>query len=384
MAPLRYLIVGTGRCGTVYLARLLTSLGIPCGHERVFTGGDVDACIEAMRSEGRNSACSASCGHDLAQYGAAEVVAESSYLAAPFLDDKRLRTCRVIHVVRHPVRVLLSFLNDIGFFRHQRSLDVTHSHERFVYERLPSLERYESPVLRACHYYIEWNRMIERSANDANHLLFPVESDPQKLFEFLGVCPRGDYFHQTTCNTYRQWPDHLRPDSPDELYTAEDIFRCRLAAELIETAERYGYRSIDREAYETPLRDERHRGAVGAPGNTGSSSRPGVPRLVERNYCRFNIVSFGGTCYALSRTIGPVNVAELTEAETRRLVTNGLCFVGRSPESVKLQVVAGQSGAVETVSNQGCDAFVVDACWHGPEVPDGGASGARRIGRTAA
>ena len=33
---LKYLVTGTGRSGTVYMARLLTSLGIPCSHEMIF------------------------------------------------------------------------------------------------------------------------------------------------------------------------------------------------------------------------------------------------------------------------------------------------------------------------------------------------------------
>ena len=192
----------------------------------------------------------------------------------------------------------------------------------------------------------------------------------------------GDFFRQKTCNTYRQWPDHLRPDPPDEVYTAEDILRCRLAPQLIEAAERYGYRNIDRESYEAPSLREGRAVSDGSPANAGS--RRGVPRLIEKNYCHFNIVAFGGKCYALARTLGPVNVAELTEDETRRLVKKGLCFVGRSPESVKLQVVSGHSGAIETVSNQGCEAFVMDACWNAPDIAGTRAAGVPRIGRTAA
>ena len=34
---LKYIIASTGRSGTVYMARLLTSVGVPCGHESIFT-----------------------------------------------------------------------------------------------------------------------------------------------------------------------------------------------------------------------------------------------------------------------------------------------------------------------------------------------------------
>ena len=34
---LKIISTGTGRCGTAYMSKLLTSVGIPCGHESLFT-----------------------------------------------------------------------------------------------------------------------------------------------------------------------------------------------------------------------------------------------------------------------------------------------------------------------------------------------------------
>ena len=56
---MRVLITGTGRCGTGWMARALTAAGAPCGHEAAFTAR----------------------GH-----GDCDWVAESSWLAAPYLD----------------------------------------------------------------------------------------------------------------------------------------------------------------------------------------------------------------------------------------------------------------------------------------------------------
>jgi hypothetical protein len=39
---MRYLVVGTGRCGTVYMAKLLSSVGVPCGHEATVTPQKAD------------------------------------------------------------------------------------------------------------------------------------------------------------------------------------------------------------------------------------------------------------------------------------------------------------------------------------------------------
>lgn len=39
MADKKYIFTGTGRCGTGYVAALLTEAGYPCGHEEVFGPG---------------------------------------------------------------------------------------------------------------------------------------------------------------------------------------------------------------------------------------------------------------------------------------------------------------------------------------------------------
>jgi hypothetical protein len=48
---LRFLIVGTGCSGTVYAAKLLSSAGIPCSHEAIFTPEGIEAA--RLRLHGR-------------------------------------------------------------------------------------------------------------------------------------------------------------------------------------------------------------------------------------------------------------------------------------------------------------------------------------------
>lgn len=76
---MRVLITGTGRCGTGWMARALTAAGAPCGHEAAFTAR----------------------GH-----GDCDWVAESSWLAAPYLD--RLDGVYVVHLVRDPLKTIAS------------------------------------------------------------------------------------------------------------------------------------------------------------------------------------------------------------------------------------------------------------------------------------
>lgn len=84
------IVTGTGRCGTGYLAQVLTALGLPCGHEQVitFSGG--------RRNLGR-------------------FVAESSWMATPFLRPGD----HVILLYRSPALVIPSMLR-MAFFQKPR------------------------------------------------------------------------------------------------------------------------------------------------------------------------------------------------------------------------------------------------------------------------
>ena len=87
----RYVIVGTGRCGTKFTARFLDNLGIGCSHESFYTPEG-----PMLRNKNR--------------YYKAK--ADASWLAVPFLPEGEKR---VLHQVRHPIAVVSSFYK-LGFF----------------------------------------------------------------------------------------------------------------------------------------------------------------------------------------------------------------------------------------------------------------------------
>ena len=91
----RYAIIGTGRCGTKFTTRFLDSIGISCSHEAYYTYKG-----PLLRNK----------------YRYFKTVADSSWLAIPFLPDQDV--C-VIHQVRHPLDVISSFYR-IGFFHHDQ------------------------------------------------------------------------------------------------------------------------------------------------------------------------------------------------------------------------------------------------------------------------
>jgi hypothetical protein len=165
---LKYLITGTGRCGTVYMARLLTEIGISCGHEAIFTHKGITDAIQKLEKDNvrlMTSACS-QWNHVTREkaedwFDPTKVVAESSYMAAPYLDHPSLDGVKVIHLVRNPLLVLSSWFLDIHFFD-PNVMTIDHF-RKFILSHIPQIEEEKTEIEKAARYLIEWTKIIERS-----------------------------------------------------------------------------------------------------------------------------------------------------------------------------------------------------------------------------
>lgn len=200
---LKYIITGTGRCGTGYAARLLSSAGMPCGHETVFSFDGYDL----LRAPG--------------------LKADSSWLAAPFLDDEDLAGIQVVHLVRHPQHVIESLVR-MRFFSGE--VEAYQPYLDFARKYLPSLDDLDCPIEKASFFYIYWNRLIEAVKPDA--IRVRVEDGPGAILEALGIDP-GDWelFDDRTYNTRGDLSEVV---SLDNLPT-------RMRSHLRMMANEYGY-----------------------------------------------------------------------------------------------------------------------------------------------
>lgn len=233
---LKYLVTGTGRSGTVFMARFLTSLGIPCGHESIFDWRGIRWAQKRIAAEEQIELSYASqMKWENGKWTPLEhwvdpklIEAESSYMAAPFLKDDLLKGVPVIHVVRDPVKVINSFCNYIGYFSSSKG---TNSYEQFIYRHLPELQREMSAYDRACLYWIRWNQLVEKASPALVHR---VEDGPEKLFDFLGV--RGPCFSDRTVNSYKKLIDRK--------FTVREIKNKAILEEFLETGKRYGYQML--------------------------------------------------------------------------------------------------------------------------------------------
>lgn len=330
---LHYLVIGTGRCGTVHLAKLLTSVGIPCGHERIFTGGDIQTALqEAAAGDRENSECSAYFGLEFD----GSPLAEASYMAVPFLEDEALHDCTLIHVVRDPLKVIRSFLNNICFFREERAS--LHPEEAFILRHLPQLELLGDAASRASYYYLRWNQMIEESVGGRRYFRHRIEDDPKDLLAFLGVNPDWPVSPEPT-NAFSHWPGHMRPQTQLPGISDEEITSSLFWKEVAALSGHYGYPYASK--FLPDLNrvhpDARRPGILQTsplPPPQGGSNRK-LPRLMEEGYRGFNLVGYRKSVYAVAQVLGPLDLTRLSDEELQNYQRRRKLFIGASREEAK-------------------------------------------------
>ena len=243
---LRYIVVGTGRCGTVFFAKLLSSLGIPCGHETFFQCDGMECNLARLANSAEMpslsvSAVAKAASRDETWFGKnRQLEADSSYMAAPFLDQPCFENTSVIHVVRHPLKVINSFLG-FGYFQPEihTTLETTNGwlysqgdYHRFIYNFVPELlDSNLTPVDRAALYYVRWNELIESKSTSKKYLFQRVEDSYSQLFDFVGRMATDVYDNRQANAGNAEEKIHSLEAIPDE--------ECR--RQLIEIGRRYGY-----------------------------------------------------------------------------------------------------------------------------------------------
>lgn len=190
----RLLVTGTGRCGTTWLADTLTAAGLPCGHEAVF---------------------------NLHRHGEGGWVAESSWLAAPYLPVPDAYT---VHLVRHPLAVIRSFVAK-GTFRLRRR-----PYGRYAARHVPDIAEQPTTPERAAVHWAQWNLMIEEGRPDERIRIEDITCDDLRRMA-------GKTGHRLDL-------DRLPPPSNGVADLGPEVTwrQVQHIPGLLVTAERYGYR----------------------------------------------------------------------------------------------------------------------------------------------
>ena len=174
---LKYVITGTGRCGTLNAAHNFTRAGVPCGHESIFDYKGIDAAKKRLSGETKICASEISLKNGY-WFDPILIQADSSYMSTPFLGNELLEDVSIVHLIRSPLEVISSFVKNLGYFETLNS-----PWEKFICLHAPSILNFETPIERACEYYFQWNSMIAKHKTT----LHKIEEDINILFEKLGI-----------------------------------------------------------------------------------------------------------------------------------------------------------------------------------------------------
>jgi hypothetical protein len=228
MIDLKYIVTGTGRCGTLFMANLLTSMGFPCTHEAIFTPEGMERARRVIEKSEPAISSSISRGDNLSDYEL-DIVADSSYMAAPFLGEF---DTKVIHIVRNPQRVISSMMSESFMnFMNSYPTDMEEfpehlTHEEFMYGHVEELWREIPQLDRCCMFYVRWNQMIEKSGKVA--IFHRIEDGSDKIKDFFGY--KGDCYNNTKCNS-----------KPSSEWSINDVRSRSIRKELLDMMGRYGY-----------------------------------------------------------------------------------------------------------------------------------------------
>jgi hypothetical protein len=186
---LRYVVTGTGRCGTVWIAKLLTANGISCGHESVFDTGGIRSAIKRLNDKKgmmsmvstHKRTCKTEDGWELLpQWWEEPIIADSSLMAAPYLNKIEAKK---IHVIRDPFKVVDSFCYGMEMFK---GCEPINEWEKFIYKHATSLRQPDlSQIDRACLFYVEWISLIEMC--DEVFVLNLEKGPTPELAKHLGI-----------------------------------------------------------------------------------------------------------------------------------------------------------------------------------------------------
>lgn len=203
---LDYLFTCTPKSSSQFISRLLTSSGNPVSHEMIF-GMPGNGVYED------------------------NIIGESSWLAASHLHRIDRNETRVVHITRHPLKVISSLKKVENLSDH-----MLHSNLYCIYKllTLPDLKQYED-LDRYLYFYIQWNRYIEKFTSE-RYRVEDINTEPRKFIEDLGLGIQDESKLWANTNTNSNFGQKNR-----KYFTWRDVENCSLYKDLCRIAQDYNY-----------------------------------------------------------------------------------------------------------------------------------------------
>lgn len=171
----KFIITGTGRCGTTYVQAILRVCGVNCGHQNVFTH---ETTVKTM-GEGR----------DVWEWGNYD--GDSSFMAVPLLPLIRASEpdTKIILLYRDVHKVSESWLK-LGLFKDDMQ-DKYPDFYRVLNLCFPDVLVQRGVEDRALLYWRQWNGKALEYCDIAINIDFLTEC-PEVLFHALGIMNKLD------------------------------------------------------------------------------------------------------------------------------------------------------------------------------------------------
>jgi hypothetical protein len=167
-SPTRFVVAGCSRSGTTYMAKLMTALGFPCSHERIF-----NICRIYESKWDLSDPMTAFSEPEAAQ-------GDASFLSIPYLDQLPKGTV-ILHQVRDPLKVIRSHMG-MRFFAEPYVPSIYLAEEHldfldFLKRHAPEIFEVENEIGRCMRYWYHWNRLAERVEDypDYTYIRYRVE-----------------------------------------------------------------------------------------------------------------------------------------------------------------------------------------------------------------
>jgi hypothetical protein len=237
MINLKVIVTGTGRCGTNYFAHLLTSMGIPCGHESIFTHNGLKEAFHRLNAPKQIELSECSRRSKLVKIeikkwvDEANIVADSSYMSAPYLEDDNFQSAKIVHLIRNPFEVISSFVYDGKFFLID---EPDNDYEDFIDDFFPEIFKEPTPIDRAAYFYVAWNEMIEQNSRHSLYYRHNIDDGVTPgLLNFLKAKNYNDKIYKrinswdTKTRPTLNWTDFKNPQKLMEMserYFAKKLF----------------------------------------------------------------------------------------------------------------------------------------------------------------
>jgi len=198
---INYIISGTPRSGTGFMAKLFTSAGIPIGHEMFF----------GMPGHG---------------YYPKNAQGDSSWMAVPFIHNF---DATVIHIVRNPLDNISSLLHRETFSEDRMKHSI---YTFFKTIRLPILDRFEG-LDKYLAFWLYWNKEIDLVEN-VRVKLEDIAQDPKPMLDDMGIKYDPEKLYSKKYNKSERATPNL---------TLDNFKTCNeeLLGKVIRLAKAYGY-----------------------------------------------------------------------------------------------------------------------------------------------